>query len=510
MYSYGSSFQRLAATVPAVAVERIIAAVAAILPVSSLLDVGCARGTWLRLWRRQGVSDITGVDGSYIDPDALEIERDRFVVADLNAPFTLGRRFDLVQCLEVAEHLPAARADSFVADLVAHGPVVLFSAATPGQGGENHVNEQPCAYWQALFLRHDYVAVDCLRPLIARDRGMPPWYRFNLLLYVRRDCLESLAPFVRQFQLAEGEAVVDVAPLLYRLRKAVIRRMPQALCNRLAQANAWQQTIGAAGRGGKPDDRSGSPERFGYSWQHFGELTDDQREQFRRWTALIDPQTGWAGKQILDVGCGAGRNAYWAMSFGAAGGMAIDLDERSLALARTNLSAYPSMTVRFASIYDFDGGERFDIAFSIGVIHHLEQPVVALQRMAAAVKPGGQVLIWVYGRENMELYVRLVDPWRKLLFSRLPTPLVRALAHLPAAVLWCGLRLVPARLDYFRLIRGFGYCHLHHILFDQMLPRIANYWRRDEVLALMTAAGLSDIELAAVNGMSWAALGRKR
>ncbi|HLN22757.1 MAG TPA: class I SAM-dependent methyltransferase [Patescibacteria group bacterium] len=276
-------------------------------------------------------------------------------------------------------------------------------------------------------------------------------------------------------------------------------------------ASAFQRlaAAGSAAVGACPDNHGGSPERFGYSWQCFNELTTAQQEQFRRWTALIDPQTGWSGKQVLDVGCGAGRNAYWAMNLGAAGGVAIDLDERSLDRARSNLAPYPAMEVRFASIYDFDGGEAFDIAFSIGVIHHLKQPLLAVQRMAAAVKPGGQVLIWVYGHENMERYVRFADPWRKLLFSRLPMPMVRLLAHAPAMALWCGLRLMRTRLEYFRLLRGFGYRHLHHILFDQMLPRIAHYWRRDEVLELMTLAGLTEIELAPVNGMSWVALGCK-
>ena len=42
-----------------------------------------------------------------------------------------------------------------------------------------------------------------------------------------------------------------------------------------------------------------------------------------------------------------------------------------------------------------------------------------------------------------------------------------------------------------------------------MLPKIANHWRRDEVEALMTGAGLEDVQLAWVNEISWAAIGRK-
>ena len=41
---------------------------------------------------------------------------------------------------------------------------MLFSAAVPGQGGENHVNEQPLAYWRAIFREHGYSAVDYSAP----------------------------------------------------------------------------------------------------------------------------------------------------------------------------------------------------------------------------------------------------------------------------------------------------------------------------------------------------------
>lgn len=237
-YIYDSAFQNMAATGSAHAARRIIAAVRTVLPVASVVDIGCARATWLREWQSQSVEDVVGVDGDYVDRSRLGIDPQLFVVRDLAAPFKLGRRFDLAQSLEVAEHLPPARAASFVADLVALAPVVLFSAAAPGQGGEHHLNEQPGAYWQRLFLGHDYVAIDCLRPLLTRERGVPAWYRYNMLLYVHRDSLEQVAPFARQFQLREGEPVADPSPLPYRVRKFIVRLLPRALCDHLARWNA--------------------------------------------------------------------------------------------------------------------------------------------------------------------------------------------------------------------------------------------------------------------------------
>jgi 2-polyprenyl-3-methyl-5-hydroxy-6-metoxy-1,4-benzoquinol methylase len=113
------------------------------LPVSSVLDVGCGRGVWVDEWRRSGVTDAVGTDGAYIRTDRVVIPREQFVTSDLSRTFRLDRRFDLVQSLEVGEHIPASKAEVFIDNLAAHSDMILFSAAIPGQGGEFHVNEQP-------------------------------------------------------------------------------------------------------------------------------------------------------------------------------------------------------------------------------------------------------------------------------------------------------------------------------------------------------------------------------
>jgi SAM-dependent methyltransferase len=253
-------------------------------------------------------------------------------------------------------------------------------------------------------------------------------------------------------------------------------------------------------------ERSGSPDRFGYEWAKYSELRPEYQEQFRRWTAPLR-ESDWRGRRFLDVGCGMGRNSHWPMTFGAIGGVAIDVDDRSLASARRTLASWPSVEVRKMSAYEIAYDGVFDIVFSIGVIHHLARPEVALQQMVKAVKPGGCLLIWVYGYENNEWIVKYFDPLRRRLFSRLPLGVTHFLSILLTALLWLLLRLGFGRIEYFRLARQFPFRHLRSIVFDQMLPRIANYWRRDEVSALLTGAGLAQVRVVAVNNMSWAAIG---
>jgi 2-polyprenyl-3-methyl-5-hydroxy-6-metoxy-1,4-benzoquinol methylase len=253
---------------------------------------------------------------------------------------------------------------------------------------------------------------------------------------------------------------------------------------------------------------AGSPERFGYEWHTYAEMRPEYQEQFRRWTVHLQPES-WRGKFFLDVGCGMGRNSYWPMSFGAAGGVAIDVDPRSLAAARQTLSSFPAVEVRNLSVYDVDYVDQFDVVFSIGVVHHLKLPDQALASMVKAAKPLGKVLIWVYGRENNRLVAHLLSPMRKLIFSRLPIGVTHHLSLYPSLILWLALRLGLDTTEYFRLLRQVSFRHLRSIVFDQMLPKIANYWSRETVEAMMRRSGLTDVRLAWVNQVSWSAIGTK-
>ena len=148
----------------------------------SIVDVGCGIGTWLKAFEENDVIDYIGVDGSYVNKDLLKISKSRFVEADLTADWYLTRRFDLLLCLEVAEHLPESCADKFVESLVKYSDVIIFSAALPGQGGQNHLNEQWTLYWQKKFAKHKFYFHDVIRPLIWDNKKVDWWYRQNIFL----------------------------------------------------------------------------------------------------------------------------------------------------------------------------------------------------------------------------------------------------------------------------------------------------------------------------------------
>ncbi len=179
----------------------------------SVVDVGCGVGTWATVALELGATEVLGIDGDYVDRGQLQIADTCFIPWDLKKTLRLERRFDLAISLEVGEHLPAECAEIFVESLVRLAPVVLFSAAVPGQGGHHHVNEQWPAYWAELFARHNFKAVDCVRPEIWNDERVEYWYRQNTILYARHDYM-SQHPQLRPIG-AGGQPLALVHPALF-------------------------------------------------------------------------------------------------------------------------------------------------------------------------------------------------------------------------------------------------------------------------------------------------------
>jgi SAM-dependent methyltransferase len=160
----------------------------------SVVDVGCGTGAWLAAWIDHGVADVIGIDGDHVPRSELALPADRFRPADLTRPPVLERSFDLALCLEVAEHLDPDDGDALVAYLVSLAPVVLFSAAIPGQGGVDHVNEQWPGYWARRFARHGYRAADVVRPRIWEDDAVAWFYRQNIVVYAEDDRFDHVVP----------------------------------------------------------------------------------------------------------------------------------------------------------------------------------------------------------------------------------------------------------------------------------------------------------------------------
>lgn len=163
---------------------------------NSVIDFGCGTGSWLRAFREiGGIEDLHGMDFGQVDGTQLEIKPEQFQQIDLTQPLNIGRRFDLAITLEVAEHLPPEASAQFVENITRHADVVLFSAAIPGQQGDNHINCHYPSYWAKHFATHNFLCFDPIRPQVWHNSDIEPWYRQNALMFIREERIPDF-PFI--------------------------------------------------------------------------------------------------------------------------------------------------------------------------------------------------------------------------------------------------------------------------------------------------------------------------
>ena len=252
-----------------------------------------------------------------------------------------------------------------------------------------------------------------------------------------------------------------------------------------------------------------SEHRFGFEWRIYSKLDPLYETQFKQWVAPLGPGD-FKGRIVMDAGCGMGRNSYWALRWGAGRVTAFDFDERSVEATRQNLREFSNAIVLLKSIYDIDWCDEYDIVISIGVIHHLERPHLALANMVRALRFGGIFLIWVYSHEGNEWITRLVDPFRKCVTSKLPVRLVHWLSYLCSLPLWGFAKIYRGKNRYIRQLSGSKFWQIHSIVFDQFIPTIAHYWQKDEVVHLLDGLPLREIRIKhPPNGQGWTVIAEK-
>jgi Methyltransferase domain len=153
---------------------------------ASVLDAGCAIGMLVEQLRRRGV-DAWGVDVSeYAVSQMPEDVREHCWVGSLAE--ALPRRYDLITCIEVVEHMPAAESRQAIANLCAAADRVLLSSSPFDYSEPTHLNVQPPEHWSALMAANGFI-----RDLDYDASYLTPW----AALYVRSD--KTLPEVVRNY-----------------------------------------------------------------------------------------------------------------------------------------------------------------------------------------------------------------------------------------------------------------------------------------------------------------------
>jgi SAM-dependent methyltransferase len=188
-------------------------------------------------------------------------------------------------------------------------------------------------------------------------------------------------------------------------------------------------------------DSGAYADSFGFQWNRFGQVQLDSVNGTRQSEEALEATTGWreadyAGRLVLDAGVGSGRYAEVVAS---KGGEVIGVDiTAAIDAAWTNIGRHERVHLLQADIFAMPFRDAtFDLAYSVGVLHHTPDTRAAFERVAATVKPGGGFAVYVYAKYTPANHFS--DAIRKVT-TRLPKRLMLALAAV-AVPLWYPYQL---------------------------------------------------------------------
>ena len=246
-----------------------------------------------------------------------------------------------------------------------------------------------------------------------------------------------------------------------------------------------------------PRGYSETRDRFGYQWTRFHDLTPEFESHFHAFLGPMDP-IEFAGKVVLDAGCGYGRYALYAAKYGA---QVVGLDfSEALVSARGLVRAQKISLVQGDILRPPFPDAGFDIVMSLGVLHHLPDPFEGFVRLRRCVAPGGAMVIWLYSAKR-RFSNALVEVLRRLV-RRLPNDWLRLVALLLAVPdFWLSKSSAILRIllgehlwrkvvpTHFRLYAGFPFRVCWADWFDRLGAPIRHYHTKEELENWISFAG---------------------
>jgi SAM-dependent methyltransferase len=224
----------------------------------------------------------------------------------------------------------------------------------------------------------------------------------------------------------------------------------------------------------------------------------------------LDDVRGW---RVADIGSGTGRIVNMLLDAGAEHVCAVEPSAALIVLRENTAERRDRITYVEGPGESLPSGLNLDLIVSIGVLHHIPDPRPVLHAAYHALKPGGYCLVWLYGREGNETYLRVVEPMRKITV-RLPHGLLLGVTRmislaLDAYIGLCRFLPLPMRSYTREVLAKFPRRVRTLTIYDQLNPAYAKYYPEKEARALLADSGFSDVQLHHRHGYSWTVLGRR-
>lgn len=254
---------------------------------------------------------------------------------------------------------------------------------------------------------------------------------------------------------------------------------------------------------------------FGQQWTNYRDNSGfyGSTELFEDAFGALLPSAEIAGKRVADIGSGSGRIVNMLLSLGAAEVFAVEPSDAFDVLKENTAKDAARIHYIKATGEKLPADAQVNLVVTYGVLHHIYDPKPVVEACFRALKPGGRMIAWLYGWEGNAAYLTLALPMRKLT------------THMPHRALEAMSRLLNVGMDaYLPLAKRFpvplaGYMnnvianltreHRRLVIYDQLCPAYARFYKKNEARALLEQVGFQDVRLHHRHGYSWTVMGTK-
>lgn len=254
---------------------------------------------------------------------------------------------------------------------------------------------------------------------------------------------------------------------------------------------------------------------FGEQWEHFGDFNG-----FYGSVELLQDTFGpllrveeLRGLRTADIGAGTGRSTLMMIQAGAQSVLAVEPSDGAAQLRANTQHLGDRVEVIHGPGESLPADANLDFVFSYGVIQFIPDPMPVLRAAYQGLRPGGRLVIWVYGQEGNQLYLMLLKMLRSV-STRLPHTALAALCStlnvlLTGYIALCRVLPLPLHRYMRNTLGSYASEHRKIVIYDQLNPTHVIYHTRGAARALLEDSGFEDVQLYHRHGYSWTVMGTR-
>ncbi len=220
------------------------------------------------------------------------------------------------------------------------------------------------------------------------------------------------------------------------------------------------------------------------------------------------------GSSVADIGSGTGRIVNMLLAAGAAHVIAVEPSEKAFEVLQENTREQGQKVTLLKVPGDkLPPSGELDYVFSYGVLHHIPKPAPVAKAAFNALRPGGRIAIWLYGKEGNGLYLFLFGNLRAIT-KYLPHFMLVVLSwilDIPLVIYinLCKIFKLPLQKYMTEILARLTPDKRRLNIYDQLNPAYAKYYTREEAIDLIKNAGFENIVIHHRHGYSWSVVGTK-